>query len=80
MLGPGFVEAVMPLFSGVNFIVTGGVGTTIENLYPWFKAGVAGVGLKSKLITSCILENKNYKLLIPKTSELKAIIESIKIF
>lgn len=79
VLGPGFVEAIMPLFSGVNFIVTGGVDTTTENLYPWFKSGVAGVGLGSKLVTATILQNKNYDDLIIKTTELKAIIESIKI-
>ena len=61
VLGPGFVEAIKTLFTGVDFLVTGGVEPTEQNIGAWFKAGVSGVGLGSKLITKDVLANKNYK-------------------
>lgn len=76
-LGPGFAEAVKPLFSNLDFIVTGGVDTTKENLIAWFKSGVAGVGMGSKLITKDILQNKDYEQLKVKTREVIAVIGSI---
>lgn len=78
VLGPGFVEAVMPLFTGIDFMVTGGVDTSSENLNAWFKAGVAGVGLGSKLITANILQHKNYEELITKTKAVMAVIDGLK--
>ena len=77
VLGPGFVEAIKPLFTSLDFIVTGGVDTTEENLNAWFKSGVAGVGIGSKLITNDILQNKNYEELKKKTKELTAAIYNI---
>jgi 2-dehydro-3-deoxyphosphogluconate aldolase / (4S)-4-hydroxy-2-oxoglutarate aldolase len=77
VLGPGFVEAVKPLFSDLDFIVTGGVDTTQENLTAWFKAGAAGVGMGSKLITKDILQNKDYELLKAKTREVLALINKL---
>ena len=77
ILGPGFVEAIMPLFNGLDFIVTGGVDTTEENLNAWFKAGVAGVGMGSKLITKNILQNKNYEELKVKTKKVIAVINNV---
>jgi 2-dehydro-3-deoxyphosphogluconate aldolase / (4S)-4-hydroxy-2-oxoglutarate aldolase len=77
VLGPGFVEAIKPLFTGLDFIVTGGVDTTKENIKAWFKSGVSGVGMGSKLITKDILQNGNYEELKEKTKEVIAIINNI---
>ena len=78
VLGPGFVEAIMPLFSGVDFTITGGVEATEENISSWFRAGVAVVGMGSKLITKDILKNRNYDVLKAKTKEVISIIRKIK--
>lgn len=78
ILGPGFVEAIKPLFPGLDFIVTGGVDTTRENLAAWFNAGVAGVGLGSKLISKKNLEEKNYDAIATAAGNVVDIIASIK--
>ena len=75
VLGPGYVEAILPLFRGVDFIVTGGVDTEAENLAKWFKSGVVGVGMGSKLITKNILANQEYDRL---TEITKALISTVK--
>lgn len=75
VLGPGFVEAVKSLFTEIDFIVTGGVEPTEQNISAWFKAGVVGVGLGSKLITKEVLENRNFTQL---ESQTKALVELIK--
>lgn len=77
ILGPGFVEAIRPLFSGIDYIVTGGVDNTRENISSWFKTGIAGVGLGSKLITKEILSSGDYDQLKKATEELKAIVHSL---
>jgi 2-dehydro-3-deoxyphosphogluconate aldolase / (4S)-4-hydroxy-2-oxoglutarate aldolase len=58
VLGPGYVEAILPLFKGLDFVVTGGVETSEENIGAWFKSGVAAVGMGSKLISKTVLRNK----------------------
>jgi 2-dehydro-3-deoxyphosphogluconate aldolase / (4S)-4-hydroxy-2-oxoglutarate aldolase len=68
----------MPLFSGIDFTITGGVEPTEENLGAWFRSGVKVVGMGSKLITKEILKNKDYGQLKEKTKEVLAIINIIK--
>ena len=76
VLGPGFVTAIKPLFPSVSFIVTGGVDTSPENLTAWFKAGVVGVGMGSKLMSEELLASKNYAALETTTAKALAIINS----
>ena len=78
VLGPGFVEAIMPLFSGIDFTITGGVEATEENLGAWFKSGVKVIGMGSKLITKDILKNGDYDTLKTKTKEVLSIINKLK--
>ncbi len=73
ILGAGFIEAIQPLFSGIHFLVTGGVEATSENIAMWLKAGAAGVGLGSKLITKQVLAEKNYLQLTKTTQQLLAV-------
>ncbi len=73
VLGPGFIEAIRPLFRDVHFLVTGGVEATEENILGWLKAGAAGVGLGSKLITKNVLSNKQYDTLTQTTKKLLSI-------
>lgn len=78
VLGPGFVEAIKTLFTGVDFLVTGGVEPTEQNIGAWFKAGVSGVGLGSKLITKDVLANKNYMQLETQTTQLVQLIKKVQ--
>lgn len=78
ILGPGYVEAILPLFRGLDFVVTGGVDTTKENLEAWFRSGVAGVGLGSKLLSKKLLEEKNYAAIETLTKGVVEIIGSVK--
>lgn len=67
VLGPGFVSAVKDLFPSVKMMPTGGVDMSAENIKAWFKAGVIAVGMGSKLITSDVLNEKNYNQLYTNT-------------
>ncbi len=69
IVGPGFVSAIKELFSGLKFIITGGVEPEETNLRGWFNAGAAAVGMGSKLITKQILENKEYSKITTLTQE-----------
>lgn len=77
-LGASFVEAVKPLFPGIDFIVTGGVDITEENIRTWFKAGVCGVGIGSKLISKEIVDNNDVEKLKQNTKKVLDIISTIK--
>jgi 2-dehydro-3-deoxyphosphogluconate aldolase/(4S)-4-hydroxy-2-oxoglutarate aldolase len=78
ILGPGFIGAIKELFSGLQFIVTGGVEAEETNLKGWFNSGAAAVGMGSKLITKSVLENKDYPKITTMTKDALAIIQSIK--
>jgi 2-dehydro-3-deoxyphosphogluconate aldolase/(4S)-4-hydroxy-2-oxoglutarate aldolase len=73
--GPGFVKAVKGPCPWTEIIPTGGVNTTKESLYEWFKAGVYSVGIGSKLITKEIVKNKDFKKL---SSDVSKVIGTIK--
>ena len=49
VLGPNFVKAIKPLFPTLNFMITGGVSLSPDNLRAWFKVGAKAVGVGSKL-------------------------------
>jgi 2-dehydro-3-deoxyphosphogluconate aldolase/(4S)-4-hydroxy-2-oxoglutarate aldolase len=70
VLGPGFVEAIRPLFPGIHFVVTGGVDATAVSVDRWLKSGVVAAGLGSKLITGEVLEQKQFRVLQEKLSSL----------
>jgi 2-dehydro-3-deoxyphosphogluconate aldolase/(4S)-4-hydroxy-2-oxoglutarate aldolase len=48
--GPGFVKAVLGPCPWTRIMPTGGVDATEESIRAWFEAGVACVGIGSKLI------------------------------
>ncbi len=74
VLTPSFVEAVVPLFPNVNFVVTGGVDATQQSISTWLGAGACAAGLGSKLITKKILEQQDYALLLSAT---KALLQAV---
>lgn len=58
--GPGFVKAVRGPMPWTRIMPTGGVDPTEENIRAWFEAGVACVGMGSKLIRKDLLAAGNY--------------------
>jgi 2-dehydro-3-deoxyphosphogluconate aldolase / (4S)-4-hydroxy-2-oxoglutarate aldolase len=78
VLGPGYVEAILPLFKGLDFVVTGGVDPTEESMGAWFKNGVVAVGMGSKLISKTILQNKAFDDLKKNTAAVMNIIATLK--
>jgi 2-dehydro-3-deoxyphosphogluconate aldolase/(4S)-4-hydroxy-2-oxoglutarate aldolase len=76
LLKPSYVEAIMPLFSGIDFIVTGGVDATAESINAWFRSGVAAIGMGSKLITNDILSQGNFDSLKSSTIQIIKLVEA----
>lgn len=60
ILGPEFMSAIKALFPDLLFMPTGGVDLDKENIAKWLKAGVCAVGMGSKLVSTQLLEEKNY--------------------
>jgi len=75
ILGPSYVQAIKDLFPTMQFMPTGGVETSVENLKAWFDAGVCAVGMGSKLISNDILKQKAYSII---TTEATAVLNKIK--
>lgn len=59
--GPAFVKAVGGPMPWTRLMPTGGVDATEESLKAWFDAGVACVGMGSKLIPKTMLEAGDYE-------------------
>lgn len=78
VLGPSFVSGIKDIFPFIDFMPTGGVDTTKENIEGWFKAGVCAVGMGSKLISKKLMEAKDYTAIESATKEVLEIIASIK--
>jgi 2-dehydro-3-deoxyphosphogluconate aldolase/(4S)-4-hydroxy-2-oxoglutarate aldolase len=78
VLGPGYISAVSDVFRGQLFMPTGGVELNSDNLKGWFRAGVAAVGLGSKLITKQVLQNKLYDQLYADTINAFQLIQSAR--
>ncbi len=79
LLMPSFVEAIKPLFPQIDFLVTGGVDVTEDNLKAWFKSGVVAVGMGSKLITNEVLKNELYSDLKTTTEQVLSIVKKTKV-
>jgi 2-dehydro-3-deoxyphosphogluconate aldolase / (4S)-4-hydroxy-2-oxoglutarate aldolase len=78
VLGPGFVSAIKELFPKMDFMPTGGVEVTEENIGAWFGSGVCAVGLGSKMISKTVLANKDYATITKLAKEALAITANIK--
>ena len=78
ILGPAFVSGIKELFPAMDFMPTGGVEVSKENISEWFKAGVSAVGLGSNLISKDVLEKRNYTSLSTLTKEALSIIAAIR--
>jgi len=73
--GPTFVKAIKGPCPWTSIMPTGGVNTTKESLREWFLAGVACVGIGSKLISKEIITSGDYKKI---TKDIAKVINLIK--
>ena len=58
--GPGFVEAIRGPMPWTYIMPTGGVDPSEESINAWFKAGVACVGMGSKLVRKDLIAAGDY--------------------
>ncbi|HUV08089.1 MAG TPA: bifunctional 4-hydroxy-2-oxoglutarate aldolase/2-dehydro-3-deoxy-phosphogluconate aldolase [Spirochaetia bacterium] len=73
--GPAFVKAVLGPCPWVNMMPTGGVDVTEESLKAWFEAGVACVGIGSKLIRKDLVQAGDFEGI---TAQVKKTLEIIR--
>jgi 2-dehydro-3-deoxyphosphogluconate aldolase/(4S)-4-hydroxy-2-oxoglutarate aldolase len=76
--GPDFVKAMLGPCPWTRIMPTGGVDCSEESLSKWFKAGVACVGIGSKLITKPLLDSQDYAGIEKKVRETVALIRKIR--
>jgi 2-dehydro-3-deoxyphosphogluconate aldolase / (4S)-4-hydroxy-2-oxoglutarate aldolase len=76
--GPGFVKAVRGPMPWTRIMPTGGVEPTEENLRAWFEAGVACVGMGSKLITKELVAAGDFEAITVKLRQTLAWIQEIR--
>ena len=72
--GPAFVKAVKGPLPWAELMPTGGVSPSKESLAEWFSAGIACVGIGSKLVTTEIVASARYSEL---TGKIRKTIEMI---
>ena len=58
--GPAFIKAVKAVFPDTQFLTTGGVEPTQEDISSWFKSGTTAVGIGSQLFPSGWLANGEF--------------------
>ena len=76
--GPGFVKGVKGPMPWTDFMPTGGVSPVEENLKEWFEAGVACVGMGSKLFPKSVVDAGNFVSITQKCREVLEIISKYR--
>lgn len=76
--GPDFVKSVLAPCPWTRIMPTGGVDATEKSLREWFEAGVACVGIGSKLITKQLLDAQDYAGIEKKVRETIQMIRTIR--
>ncbi len=78
ILGPEFMSAIKSLFPDLLFMPTGGVDLDKENIAQWLTAGVCAVGMGSKLISTKLLEQKDYSKIEELAKQALNILKSLR--
>jgi 2-dehydro-3-deoxyphosphogluconate aldolase/(4S)-4-hydroxy-2-oxoglutarate aldolase len=76
--GPGFVKAVLAPSPWTRIMPTGGVDATQESIRAWFQAGVACVGIGSKLITKELVAAGDWQGISDKVAQVLAWIREVR--
>ena len=70
--GPGFVKSILGPSPWTRIMPTGGVDATEESIKGWFAAGVACVGMGSKLITKDLVAAGDFDAISKKVAQVLA--------
>jgi 2-dehydro-3-deoxyphosphogluconate aldolase/(4S)-4-hydroxy-2-oxoglutarate aldolase len=76
--GPAFVKAVKGPMPWTSIMPTGGVDATEESIQGWFGAGVACVGIGSKLIAKDLVAARDYDGMSERVAQVLAWIEKAR--
>ena len=76
--GPSFARAVRGPMPWTRLMPTGGVDATEESISGWFEAGVACVGMGSRLITKDLVAAGDFDAIAKKVSQVLAWIEKAR--
>ena len=76
--GPGFVKSVLGPCPWTRIMPTGGVDATEENIRAWFEAGVACVGMGSRLIRKELVAAGDFDAISKKVAQVLAWIKDAR--
>jgi 2-dehydro-3-deoxyphosphogluconate aldolase/(4S)-4-hydroxy-2-oxoglutarate aldolase len=76
--GPAFVKAVRGPMPWTRIMPTGGVDATEESIRAWFEAGVACVGIGSKLIRKELVAAGDFEAISNKVAQVLAWISQVR--
>lgn len=76
--GPSFVKSIRGPMPWTYLMPTGGVAPTEENLRGWFEAGVACVGMGSKLVRKDLLASGDFDVIREMAAKTLSIIKEIR--
>ncbi len=76
--GPEFIRLVRGPMPWVRLMPTGGVSLEKENIYAWIRAGAACLGIGSKLISSKLIESRQYSTLTANVQQVLAWIQEAR--
>jgi len=76
--GPPFVKAIRGPMPWTRIMPTGGVSPTEENIRAWFEAGVACVGMGSKLVTKELVAARNFQAITENARQVIAWIKEVR--
>ena len=77
ILGTSFLSSIKPLFPDLMFMVTGGVEVEEGSISGWLKAGACAAGIGSKLISSPLMDTRNYQAIERNTQKGLMIFKSL---
>lgn len=78
LVGPSYITALKEVFADMMFMPTGGVEVNQENINAWFRAGVAAVGLGSKVISKELMQKRDYKMIGDLAKKAFQMVKSVK--
>ena len=76
--GPSFVKSVLAPSPWTSLMPSGGVDITEENLKEWFSAGVACVGMGSKLVSNKLIEQHDFSSITENVKKTLNLISKIR--
>jgi len=76
--GPGFVKAVLAPLPWTRIMPTGGVDATEESIRAWFGAGVACVGIGSKLVAKDLVAAGDFESISARVAQVLAWIKEAR--